>query len=138
MRFEDLTEKDIEVLRSRNDELDRPVHEILNVSPATVPRWRRKLGITVKLGSPPGKRPEKMALRETRKCLMCDNTFTVIIHHDKKYCSQSCQHIGSKESLSKKAKERWKNPTENMLAGIEKRKIQNLVNIKYIQVRSDI
>jgi|SaaInlV_165m_DNA_3_1040750.scaffolds.fasta_scaffold52479_2 hypothetical protein len=65
----------------------------LNICAETVYRYRRKNGIKT-VYAKPNRKPTR-SNRETRTCCRdeCDNTFTVIKSHKKRYCSRSCFFI---------------------------------------------
>lgn len=109
--------------------------ELLNVGTATIVRARKKFGLST---GRIGRWTSKVDI-EVRICNNCNSEFEILETYDKIFCNRTCyneykrehplEYKNSEEQksiISKKAKERWKNPTENMLAGIEKRKNDEL------------
>jgi len=89
----------------------------LKISPITVCRTRKKLGVLVPIGAKKGRPNVKKRRQETRTCIgkNCYNTFTVGQASTKKYCSHSCQQR-----------------TANVAAkGIGSRKMRNLNTPQY-------
>ena len=92
-----------------------------DICPGRIGRWTRKLPRIIKI------------------CEYCNNDYKVIETDETRFCSHSCytdyrvDHPEEyeyskyhKETLSRKAIERWENPSQNILDGIEKRKKDDL------------
>ena len=127
-----LTEKDI---KSVTHLTAKEAAKTLCVSEPTIHRCRKKYDIC------PGRigRWTRKLPRIIKICEYCDNEYEVIETDKTRFCSVECyyeyksenplEYKNSEEQRNKisiKAIERWENPTENMLDGIEKRKKDDL------------
>lgn len=63
---------------------------ILEISTATVVRWRKKAGIAGPRGSKKGVKKPLQMKRKTVHCAHCKSEFEVIVSSKKIYCSLSC------------------------------------------------
>jgi len=124
--------------------------KILDVSPATLFRYKKKHDVLVGRGNSKATDRSKMTGRprksvDIEKKCECGNTFTCRdIKYQKKYCSEKCyfkfrEHQVSDETrslISEKAKKRWETPTKAMLDGIEKRKLSDEYKNDYKKYRN--
>lgn len=94
------TDEEIQLIK----DVSLPATEIadrLNISPVTVYRKRKELGVLVPRGTKTGPNL-KLRKRITKQCIGkdCNNTFEATPNDKKKYCSHSCQartqHIAPK------------------------------------------
>lgn len=117
-------------LLSNSSKTTKEIANELGVSTATIVRWRRKHGISpLKSGRKPGTGGRKRLEREIRSC-SCGKQFEVIITSTQKSCSRECGYASAAEKISKLKIEHWKNPTQSMIDGIEKRKNPNTSEFK--------
>ncbi len=104
--------------------IDTPISELMKtyrVGSATICRARKRAGLSAKAGRP------KEVFLEYKTCPNCGKSFK----SHSKHCSIQCFHSANvrlvssetRSKISNKAKQRWVSPTENMLNGIEKRKL---------------
>lgn len=96
------TEKEMQLLR--NTMLSaKEVSAMINVSPGTVRRARKRFDITVKIGAIKNKPNPARSRREVRNCKRseCNNTFEVILSHSKRYCSHSCDYQDNPRDMTK-------------------------------------
>lgn len=101
--------------------------QLLGVGTATITRARSKFGLNVKKGR------KKILIMQTFMCLNCCREFQT--ERDSPiFCDSKCHRehrktnphlypnsVKQREIIAEKAKERWKTPTDGMLAGIQKR-----------------
>ena len=95
----------------------------LNCNIHMIPTYRKKYNVIAKKGRP------KTLILLNKEC-ECGKLYTTE-RIEQLYCSPNCYHLYGKHimtsegriNVSIKAKQRWTNPTENMLQGIEKRKL---------------
>ena len=123
---------------------------LLGVSRGTLSKYKKLYGIEVGRGNSQahniihgGGRP-RSSFDIEKKC-ECGKLFVVrSIKKTKTYCSLKCYHKfknhvvsdEQKDILSQKAKKRWKEPTQAMLDGVEKRKFSDVELINYRKYRN--
>lgn len=104
------------------------------VGMSIVRRTRKRLGLTTKRG-----RPKQNELVE-KICPTCNAKFVSVSEH----CSIKCYHESrvyvtsqeTKDKIREKAKTRWKHPTKNMIAGVEKRTLSQEDLVSYKKYRN--
>jgi hypothetical protein len=105
------------------------------VSVSTVNRARKRLNLKPLVF---GRGRPKTNFMAEKSCPSCNTTFTAW----SKYCSVSCYvkdrpkpSESASKKISEKAKLRWQSPTNDMLRGIEKRKLEDLSEYKHYRNR---
>lgn len=88
IRFETLTEQQLQALTDTTVTTQQAV-ELIGCGQASVVRWRKRLGVKMKMGAPTGERPYRIK-RETRVCPCCNTSFTCRPSERTRHCSMSC------------------------------------------------
>jgi len=113
----------------------KDVADQYKVSVATVNRARKRLNLKPTAF---GRGRPKTNFMVEKPCPSCNTLFTAW----SKYCSVSCYikdrpkpSESASKKISEKAKLRWQSPTDDMLRGIEKRKLEDLSEYKHYRNR---